>query len=71
MVQQRWRFFSLRVRSGTYLNSPLIEYWAECGVLRAVDEDSAARKAAGVVGGSRAIRVEPVSEFYRPESLQP
>ncbi|MEP7016024.1 MAG: hypothetical protein ABI925_11335 [Verrucomicrobiota bacterium] len=65
-----WKVWKLRQRAGKYLNSPVIEWWSECGVIRARDEDSAAHRAAAIVGGN-VVRVEPVDEFYRPESLQP
>lgn len=70
MTGQLWSIHRMRVRPGRFLNSPTIEEWSECGVIRAGNEDAAGLKALRIVGRGP-VRVEPVSEFYRPTSLQP
>jgi hypothetical protein len=66
-----WKITRLRQRPGKYFNSRPIEDWLECGTVLAPDEDTAAARARKIVGViAVAIRVEPVGEFYKPETLQ-
>lgn len=64
-----WRLLRLRRRPGKYLNSPAIESWQVCGVIRAKNEDAAAARAFQIVGRGAVVRVEEAEEWYRPPSL--